>query len=265
MTLPRLTVITPSLNQAPFLERTLQSVLSQDYPALEYIVIDGGSTDGSLDVLRRYESRLAYWVSEPDSGQSHAINKGVARASGDVIAYINSDDYYLADVFRKVLPLFSDPAVSWTVGACRFLRADGSVETIWSPELPRGPRGAWIRAAWGVPQASSFWRRSVFDEFGPLREDLHYVFDTEFGLRLAVGSCLPTIVDRELAVRWLHEDAKSADWSRFDTELRQVAHELLEGLPVHERLSSWFYAGAVHALSVVRPSPESGPGRAGTT
>src|SRR6266567_371437 len=92
---PRITIVTPSLNQAAFLERTIRSVLDQDYPELEYLVFDGGSTDGSVEILRRYGDRIAYWESVPDRGQSHAVNKGFERAMGEIVGWINSDDYYL--------------------------------------------------------------------------------------------------------------------------------------------------------------------------
>src|SRR4051812_42500755 len=96
---PRLTIITPSYNQAAFLQRTLDSVLDQGYPNLEYLVVDGGSTAGGVAILERYADRLDWWVSEPDDGQTDALNKGLARATGDVVAYINSDDFYLPGAF----------------------------------------------------------------------------------------------------------------------------------------------------------------------
>ncbi len=235
MTALRLTVITPSFNQARYLERTLRSVLDQEYPDLEYIVMDGGSTDGSVEILRRYDDRLSYWVSEPDGGQSWAINRAIERATGDVIAYINSDDYYLPGAFAAALPFFDDPAVRWVAGATEYREADGTLETLWIPKPPVGSRPRWLRSSWYVPQASSFWRRDVFDEFGLLREDLSFVFDTEFGLRLALGGLGPFTFERSLAVRYLHDEAKSADVERFAREYRRAEQDLRRALTPRER------------------------------
>jgi glycosyltransferase involved in cell wall biosynthesis len=235
VTLPRLTVITPSLNQARYLERALRSVLDQDYPDLEYIVMDGGSTDGSVEILRRYGDRLAYWVSEPDSGQSWAINRGIERSTGEVIAYINSDDYYLPGAFEAALPFFEDPTVRWVAGTTEYRGADGTLEILWKALPPPGLRGRWVRGPWYIPQASSFWRRDVFDEFGLLRDDLDFVFDTEFGLRLALGDVWPLTFDRPLAVRYLHSEAKSAEPSQFHREYATVAKQLRRQLSWWER------------------------------
>ena len=103
---PKLTIITPSFNQGAFIERTIRSVLDQGYENLEYLIVDGGSTDDSVEVIRRYEDRIAWWVSEPDDGQTDALNKGLRRATGDVVAYINCDDYYLPGAFERSVRAF---------------------------------------------------------------------------------------------------------------------------------------------------------------
>lgn len=232
----RLSIITPSYNQAAFLERTLRSVLDQDWPDLEYFVVDGGSTDGSVEILERYADRLAWWVSEPDQGQTDAINKGLRRATGDVVAYINSDDYYLPGAFEAAIGALEDTGARWTSGACRYLEAEsGRTKTVWRPSLPDRPRWRWMLDPWGVPQASTFWRRDLFEEFGPFREDMHYVFDTEFELRLLFAGVEPALVEQELAVRVLHDEAKSADRSRFHREQRRFVDLFSPALTPMER------------------------------
>jgi glycosyltransferase involved in cell wall biosynthesis len=215
---PKLTIVTPSLNQAAFLERTLRSVLDQGYENLEYMIVDGGSTDGSVEIIERYAERLAWWVSEPDDGQTDALNKGLRRATGEIVAYINSDDYYLPGAFYAAVEAFTHTGARWVAGAARFVDEQDNVTEVWRAELPTTPRHRWVLDPVGWPQPASFWRRDLFDEFGHFREDLHYVFDTEFGLRLALADILPTIVERELAVRVVHPDAKSWNRGPFDRE-----------------------------------------------
>src|SRR5262245_54842718 len=124
---PRISIVTPSYNQAPYLHQTIDSVLSQGYPNLEYIVIDGGSTDGSVDSIRRYEKHLAYWASERDRGQTHAINKGFKRATGEVHAYLNSDDYYLPETLATVArAVRMRPDVDLIHGRCRYVDEQGN-------------------------------------------------------------------------------------------------------------------------------------------
>ena len=130
---PRISIITPSLNQGAYLERTVRSVVDQGYPDLEYIVVDGGSTDESVSILERYDDRIAYWVSESDSGQAHAINKGLARATGSIVAYINSDDYYLPGAFAEIARTLCGPRVSWVAGSCRYEYPDGTIEILFRP------------------------------------------------------------------------------------------------------------------------------------
>jgi glycosyltransferase involved in cell wall biosynthesis len=215
----------------------LHSVLDQNYEHLEYVVMDGGSEDESVDILRRHEGRLASWVSEADNGQAHAINKGIAASTGEIVAYINSDDFYLPGTFEEVAGQFADPDVLWVAGGCRYEHADGTIETVYRPTIPSGSRASWLRQIWYAPQASSFWRRSVFERYGSLREDLTYVFDTEFGLRLALAGVLPRISDRLLAVRFLHDEAKSAEKLRFDREWEEVLPGLQAQLTTRDHLS----------------------------
>src|SRR6185295_10169303 len=116
MSLPRISIVTPSYNQGQYLEQTIRSVLTQDYPNLEYIIIDGGSTDDSVQIIRKYESRISSWVSEPDSGQSEALEKGFALATGEIAAWINSDDFYEKDALYKVARAYMDEGFDFFCG-----------------------------------------------------------------------------------------------------------------------------------------------------
>lgn len=182
-TYPKLTIITPSFNQAQFLERTIKSIVEQDYPNLEYIIIDGGSDDGSLEIIRRYEKYITYWVSEKDDGQSHAINKGLKIATGDWVAWQNSDDIYYPgafDFFARVAQANSD--VGLIVGDMNLIdEHDKLIRTLHyvTPTYP-----AMVAEGMILSNQVSFWRRGIHNQIGWMDESLHLGFDFEWFLRL---------------------------------------------------------------------------------
>lgn len=180
---PRISIVTPSYNQGQFLEETIRSILLQGYPNLEYIIIDGGSTDESVEIIRKYEQHLAYWVSEKDSGQANAINKGFQRVTGEVVAWLNSDDVYeAAAVQRAAKFLVARPDCGMIYGACHLVDEEGRhVGLMGSPEFDL----THLLMDSYVPQQATFFRRSVLDKVGLLHEDFHYAMDYDLWLRIA--------------------------------------------------------------------------------
>ena len=240
---PKLTIITPSLNQGRFLERTIRSVLDQGYENLEYVIVDGGSSDGSVEIIRQYEDRLAWWVSEADEGQSDAINKGLAGTTGEVVAYLNADDYYLPGAFTAAIAALEHTSAGWVAGAAQCVdEHDRPVGVgIWQPTQPsecelwfRG-RHWWAVRTWCVPQPSAFWRRELFEKHGPFRRDMHFAFDAEFFLRLVYAGDLPELVPDELSARVEHPTQKSANMKRWDPERERIVDIFRPQLSGRER------------------------------
>ncbi|MDL1897252.1 glycosyltransferase, partial [Anaerolineae bacterium CFX7] len=181
--LPRVSIVTPSFNQAAFLEETIRSVLTQNYPHIEYIVIDGGSTDGSVDIIRKYENRLAYWVSEQDAGQADAINKGWRRATGEIIAYLNSDDTYEPGAVRAAVEyLAQHPETAMVYGHCYQVNEHGErVGTLRA--IPVNIHTLLLHNA--IMQPTAFIRRRVLDHTGMLDVELGHAMDYDLWLRIA--------------------------------------------------------------------------------
>ncbi len=204
----RITVVTPSFNQAAFLEATIQSVLGQDYPDLEYIIVDGGSTDGSVEIIRRYADRLAWWVSEKDRGQTDAINKGFARASGDVVAWLNSDDTYAPGALRQAAEaLRAHPDAALLYGEANFIDAAGRV-------IGRFPAAQtdYTRLRQGyvhVPQQAAFFPAQLWRQVGPLDPSFYFAMDYDLWVRLAAQGPVVYLPGRVWANFRLHGSAKT--------------------------------------------------------
>jgi glycosyltransferase involved in cell wall biosynthesis len=253
---PKISVITPSFNQGQFIEATIQSVLNQEYPNLEYLVMDGGSTDGTLDILRRYSDQLR-WFSEPDHGQVEAINKGLRLASGEILAYLNSDDLYLPGALQRVGTFFgAHPQAAWVSGHCTTVDADLR-ET---RQLITTYKNLWLRTrSYGallvlnyISQMATFWRRSIYEALGPLDETLHYTMDYEYWLRIGKNHRLYTL-SQPLAAFRLHASSKSGTTARKQfLEQYQVAQRyhppalLLALHRLHNWLSIQVYARTIH-------------------
>lgn len=225
---PRVGIVTPSYNQGQFLQKTILSVLNQDYPNLEYIIIDGGSTDGSVDIIRKYEDRLAFWVSEPDRGQADAINKGFEQATGSIFAWLNSDDLLEPSaVSLAVYSLMRYPDVGMVYGDRTMIDARSNV----LGHLIGGSFRLYLfRAYMAIPQETVFFRRDLFYEVGGLDESLEFVFDLDLWCRMqrvAKIRHLPAFMGRYRE----HSQAKSYDFTlpvptplrlRFVRERNQV-------------------------------------------
>ncbi len=210
---PRISIVTPSYNQAPFLEQTICSVLDQGYPNLEYFIMDGGSTDGSVEIIRKYARYFTYWVSEKDRGHSHAINKGFQRASGNILAFINSDDYYLPGAFRYVAQEYLHQPFDLLAGTCHYVDVDGNLMQV----VKRYP--SCLMDFMDIPRAKHvfltqpevFLNRKVFEKIGGFREDIKYAIDREYWIRtMAAGFSIYHITD-DLACFRVHDGTKTSD------------------------------------------------------
>jgi glycosyltransferase involved in cell wall biosynthesis len=205
---PLVSIITPSYNQARFLPATIESVLGQNYPNIEYIIVDGGSDDGSKEIIESYADRLAWWVSEKDSGQTSAINKGFAHANGEILAWLNSDDTYEPGAIQEAVDFLVDhPSVGLVYGDCNFIDENGRAFGLFGAaqtdyqKLKQG----YVH----IPQQAAFWRADLWRQVAPLDESFFFAMDYDLWVRLAEISELRYLPGRNWANFRLHGDAKS--------------------------------------------------------
>ena len=218
---PLVSIVTPSFQQAAYLRATIESVLGQDYPRLEYIVVDGGSDDGSREIIEGYSPRLAWWVSEPDRGQTDAINKGFAVAHGDILAWLNSDDTYLPGAVSEAVTFLTEhPDVGMVYGQAYYI--DGAGRT-----MARYPAGATDyrglrRGITTIPQQATFFRARLWKMVGPLDPTFYYAMDYDLWVRIS-GLAPIAYVERPWANFRIHDLSKSRrEASRCWPEMMRV-------------------------------------------
>ena len=206
--LPLVSIITPSFNQARYLEATINSVLGQDYPSIEYIIVDGGSTDESADIIKKHEGRIAWWVSEQDKGQTDAINKGFNRATGDILAWINSDDTYNPGaVSAAVKYLFENPEVAMVYADCNFIDENDKVIGKFNAAQTdyRRLREGYVH----IPQQTMFFRAKYWKELGPLDPSFYFAMDYDLWTRIAAHAPFKYLAGHTWANFRLHTSGKT--------------------------------------------------------
>jgi glycosyltransferase involved in cell wall biosynthesis len=244
---PIISIITPSYNQARFIERTIRSVLSQQSPAsVEHLVIDGGSDDGTIDILKKYNSSIR-WISEKDTGQSDALNKGIGMSAGSIIGWLNSDDIYLPGALSAVAEYFEKhPDCHWLYGRCRIIdendRETRSVITGYKNLVSRRFSFNLLLIENFISQPAVFFRKSAFEQAGPLDTSLPLAMDYDLWIRLAkLGK--PGVINRYLAGFRVHREAKSAQYTK-----RQFGEQLM----IHKRHDHRWWLLLLHRVNVVR-------------
>jgi glycosyltransferase involved in cell wall biosynthesis len=203
----KISVITPSYNQGQFLERTILSIINQNYPNVEHIIIDGGSTDNSVEIIKKYETRIAYWVSEKDKGQTDAINKGMRKATGDIVCWINSDDILLSGALQVVARYFNrHPDIEFLNGLTVHIDKDDKILRI-----GHILNSKWFhkRGMYNISQQGMFWKKCIFEKVGELDETFHYSMDVEWIVRLYENKIRMARINKPLGAIRMHEFTKT--------------------------------------------------------
>ena len=247
---PKISIVTPSYNQGEFLEETIRAVLLQNYPNLEYFIMDGGSTDNSVEIIKTYKPWLTYWVSEKDKGQADAINKGFERVTGDILAWLNSDDTYEPDILKDIasnIDFSKDKNI--VAGNVRAVESNGKEIRVWKTRKPNfyallnQYQLYLMRGCVFMPnQPSVFWHRSIYDQIGPLKEELEYSMDYEYWLRILKAGYIFVKINKVLSNYRFHDKSKTFDgWRNCAIEWKLVGKEYFSELSLSRRLLMKLY------------------------
>lgn len=241
LSVPKISVVVPSLNQGEYLEQCIESILSQQYSNLELFVIDGGSNDNSVDVLKAYDARISSWVSEPDKGQSDAINKGFSQATGDIVAWLNADDYYLPRAFDRVKEAYQvrSSAPFYFGDGFRVDRFGNIISKFFPTDRVIFSRQALVMGLNYILQPATFISREALEKVGYLDTDLHYGMDSDLWMRLSVLG-IPEAIQTALAASREYETTKTAtgSFARVE-ELRKISMNH-SGLPITPGVICYF-------------------------
>jgi glycosyltransferase involved in cell wall biosynthesis len=226
MDYPRISIVTPVFNQVKYLEETILSILNQHYPNLEYIIIDGGSTDGTVDIIKKYESKLAYWVSEPDKGMYDALQKGFDHSSGEIMGWLNADDLYFKGCLNLVAKLFSAHyEINWVTGTTHIINSEGTF--ISNKPAKQFHKYQYLTGDYQwISQESALWRRSLWDRCGSMfNTHLRYAGDFELWLRFIQETPL-YCVEFPIGIFRKRENQLSVQGDAYYKEVRQIYESL---------------------------------------
>lgn len=226
---PKISIITPTYNRCEYIEETIISVINQNYPNLEYIIVDGGSTDGTLEIIKKYESKLAYWISEPDNGMYHALQKGFDKATGEIMAWLNSDDVYHHNSLFIVADIFSAlQHVEWITGTPSLNNTEGQCVKVFPTQKWSKHRIAAGDYRW-IQQESTFWRKSLWERAGG-NLDVKYKFAADFALwtRFFEYATLYS-VETTLSGFRMHGDQLSLSYNlEYENEVKEILNKNCE-------------------------------------
>ena len=239
---PKLSIIVPSYNQGKYLEETLLSIINQDCAFIELIIIDGGSKDNSVEIIKKYEPYITYWVSEKDSGQSHAINKGIQKASGEWVAWMNSDDCYLEGAFNYIFNELDYDKYDFMYGNCFIGESLNSAKEYRYPSSSRQKLKDIVKFFYNhahiIPSQSVFVRKSILDEVGTLDESLHYCMDLEWYCRIFLATDKRFFYDKSICFFRINEQTKTgSSYQKMQSEAIAVLYKYLTRLPAINKRS----------------------------
>jgi glycosyltransferase involved in cell wall biosynthesis len=238
---PKISIVTPSYNQGQYIEQTILSVIEQDYPNLEYIIIDGGSTDNTVDIIKKYADKITYWISEKDNGQSDALNKGLAKCTGDIFNWINSDDYFEAGTFHKLANYFNaNKKVTSVSGWCNFVDS-GKITFKHRTEYFKSVEETLIQQK--INQPATFYLLKIIQELAGINTGLHYGMDLELWFRYLAkyGQNNILLVNDTFANFRLHDESKTVQLQpKFREEERAIWYNLLENIHANKNVLQHF-------------------------